>query len=796
MPNPMPLPVEQILPDLHLALDHNRPVVLQAPPGSGKTVLVAPSLLHANWLKGRKILLLEPRRLAARMAANYMARQRGEPVGTTIGYQVRLENRTSPTTRIDVLTEGILTQRLLQDPELNGIGCIIFDEYHERSIHTDMGMALVDDVRKALREDLRLVIMSATLDPQAIRTYLGPQTKTLTCQARRFPVDTIYLSRPSTLPLWKSTAEAILRALEQEHGSILAFLPGEGEIHHCEDYLRERIQDENTIIAPLYARLDRPLQDQAVRPAPANCRKIVLATSIAESSVTIEGIRIVIDSGKVRVPRLSPTTGMPRLETIPISHDRAEQRKGRAGRLEPGVCWRLWDKSTDAQLQDSALPEITQADLSFLVLQAADWYSADLHALRWPTPPPVRNWQMARTLLEELGALTPEGRLTAHGKALVRYPLHPRLGNLILRAEAFGWGNAACHLAAEIAEEPGLATQLKRRLEGRKPQDHSVPPGLLLALGYPDRIAKRREGDCFLLSDGSVGTAESGRVPPGEWVVVRELQDMGQKGLRIRSAEAFDLAWIERYFPHLETIREVTRWDRRKDGVQAVRQKRLGAIVVTETPLSNAGNLLEAQLEGLRLKGISNLDWSKGAMALRARMAFLQRICGDDGWPDLSDEALLHDAAEWLPVVAPKALKWEQLHQIDLSQVLLSFYLKGRRAELDRLAPSDFLLPSGARCRIHYEAEIPFAELRIQEAFGLQGTPRIAGGKVAVLLHLLSPARRPVQVTSDLKSFWDNGYALVRKELRGRYPKHYWPEDPYQAEPLRGNRVRPPTRNR
>lgn len=789
----MPLPVEAILPKLHSALEGNQPVVLQAPPGSGKTVLVAPSLIDSPWLKGRKILLLEPRRLATRMAANYMAQCRNESVGQTIGYQVRLERRISQKTKVEVITEGILTRKLLADPELKDVGCVIFDEFHERSIHTDVGLALIHDVRSAFRDDLRLVVMSATLDTETLTSHLGKDCCLINCDVPTFPVSTTYLAHPSKLPTWQSAAEAILRALEQESGSILVFLPGEGEIRRCEEYLLNRQLDPSILIAPLYAKLEKNQQEEAVRPAPIGYRKVVLATSIAESSVTIEGIRVVIDTGRVRVPRFSPTTGLPRLTTVPISLDRADQRRGRAGRLEPGICWRLWDKQTHAQLPAHAQPEILQTDLSTTVLQTACWGDAKLQSLNWLTPPPSQGWNVAVTLLRELDALTDELQLTEHGRKLLSYPLHPRLANLILRSEAYGWGESACHLAAELTGEPSLANHLIAHLTNRNSQRNPAPSALLLAIGFPDRIAKRREGNRFLMLNGSGAVTAHDELPLSDWLIIKTLQDTGQPDLLIRDAEPFNPEWMSDYFSHLLSTKETTYWDKKREAVQSVKRSCFGAIILNETPLTKGGDVLSAQLEGLRQKGISNLEWSKAALALRARLQFLHEQLMTDAWSNLSDEALLQDAAEWLPLIAPKALQWEQLRRIDLHQVLTAFYLKGRRAELDRLAPTDFPLPSGARCKIHYDGPQPHAELRIQEAFGLKQTPRLVDGKVPIVMHLLSPARRPVQVTTDLKSFWDQGYAITRKELRGRYPKHYWPEDPYQAEPLRGNRVRPPS---
>ncbi len=782
----MHLPVEKVLPQVAAALAENRPVVLQAPPGSGKTTLVAPSLLDAPWLANKKILLLEPRRMAARMAARYMAGQLGEAVGERVGFQVRLERMIGRNTRIEVLTEGLLTQRMMHDPELADVGLIIFDEFHERSLSGDTGFALANDIRMSLREDLRVVVMSATLETESIAAYLGQETAVITSEARQHPVSTVLLSRASTLPCWESAAQAVERALERETGSLLVFLPGEGEIRRTEELLRKNLRGRaDVLVCPLYAQLDRRLQDEAVEPEPNGLRKVVLATSIAESSITIQGIGVVIDTGWMRVPRFSPATGMGRLETLRITRDRADQRRGRAGRLAAGVCYRLWDEATDISLSASARPEILDADLAPLVLQCAAWGDSRITGLNWLTPPNAASWQQAVELLRELGALDSDGRITTRGRAMSRFPVHPRLANMIVEADDFGWGGRACELAAELAGDRELATRWKTQL--RQPRAAEVAPdGLLLAFGYPDRIARKRTAGGYQMAGG--GGAKFTEPKGSEWIVIGELQDTGLADSIIRMAEPFEERWLEDYFPHMFNERAITAWDKQKECVVAAERMCFGEIVLKERRIEN-GDLTAAQAEGIRSKGIAQLDWSRSARQLQERVCFLARVLSDQHWPDVSDGGLEETAERWLEMFAGGMTRWEQLRKIDLAAVINALLTREQQRELERLAPTHFKVPSGSNCVIHYDAADPYVAVRIQEVFGLMKTPRIADGRTALVLHLLSPAQRPVQITRDLESFWNTGYEMVRKDLRGRYPKHYWPEDPRQAEPTR--RVRP-----
>jgi ATP-dependent helicase HrpB len=828
-------PVDRVLPALAASLASNRTVVLQAPPGSGKTTRVAPFLLDAPWLAGRKILLLEPRRLAARAAAAYMARQRGGAVGGTIGYHIRLERRIGPQTRIEILTEGLLTRRLLDDPELADTGLILFDEFHERSLAADMGLALALDARRALRPDLRLAVMSATIRPGPVAAHLG-DADIHQADARCYPVETRLLGHVSAAPLPSRAAEAVCRALREEPGSILVFLPGEGEIRRTLERLREAELPPEVSLHPLYGALPPGEQDAAVAPAPPGRRKVVLATSIAETSLTIEGIRVVIDSGWMRVPRFSPRHGMTRLETLRVTRDRADQRRGRAGRLEPGVCYRLWDEAADRQISAEALPEILEADLAPTVLQAADWGSAAPDGLPWLTPPPDAGWRQAVGLLHELGALNapapdPAGSgrawpaITARGREMARHPVHPRLAHMILEAARERCARQACLVAAVLSEAPAESA-LRRETDVRVLLDRlgreggardrfalrvrelarqwgqaypardarELPAGRLLAWAYPDRIARRRDAaGRYLLRGGRgavLGTSEP--LAQTEWLVAAELQD-GAAEARIRLAAPLTVEEVEEAFGGEFEERTETYWDARAEAVQAVRRIGLGAITLREggQAAPDPAALRAALYEGIRQKGIDQLPWTKNARALQSRVAFLRQAMPELGWPDLSEEALAADLDAWLGPHVEGIMRWSRVQALDLMSILLAT-LDARgvpRRRLDELAPTHIRVPSGSSVPIRYEGDTPYLHVRIQEVFGMTQTPRVAAGRVPVVMSLLSPAQRPVQVTRDLESFWSTGYALVRKDLRGRYPKHYWPEDPCEATATR--RVRP-----
>ncbi len=811
------LPVRAVLPDIARALDANRPVVLQAPPGSGKTLLVAPSLLDAPWLEGRRIVLLEPRRLAARAAARYMARMLGETVGERVGYQVRLERKIGAATRIEILTEGLLVQRLLNDPGLADTALIICDEFHERSLAADLSLALTLDLRTVLRPDLRVLVMSATLDAQTIAQHLGDRALVVTADARVFPVETRYLSRPAgTAPIPHQAAQAVARALERDSGGILVFLPGEGEIRRAANLLRDMRLPSDVDIHPLFGALPRHAQDAAVEPAPPGRRKVVLATSIAESSLTIQDIRVVIDCGWMRVPRFSVRNGMSRLETLRITRDRADQRRGRAGRVAPGVCYRLWDEATDRQLAPQALPEILDADLAPLRLQCADWGCADREGLPWLTAPPDAAWRLASELLKELGALDDDGRLTPHGRELARLPVHPRLAHMIRRGAEAGCPRRACLMAAAIEEAAGEASlrhetdarRLLDRLDGDTDASEGrddwarrvhllanqwgrrypaldragVEAGRLLAWAYPDRVAQRRErpGQFRMVNGhGAVLDPEEG-IATAPWLAVAELQDAGSDG-RIRLAAPVPQETIEEDFADLIRSEDVVQWDRSAERVAAWRRRRLGALVLGEGFLSAAppARIQQALFDGIRIKGVANLGWTAESRNLQARILFIRRACPDDPWPDVSDAALMDRLPEWLDGWLDGCMRWEHMRKVDLCAPLRAT-LGNRVRQLDVLAPTHWPLPGGGRAPIRYDqGEQPVLAVRLQDLFGVTETPRLAGGRVAVVCHLLSPARRPIAVTADLASFWKQGYPLVRREYRGRYPKHAWPENPF-----------------
>jgi len=827
----MNFPVDTVLPALAASLAANRTVVLQAPPGSGKTTRVAPFLLDAPWLCGRKILMLEPRRLAARAAAAYMARQRGEAVGQTVGYHIRLDRQAGPQTRIEILTEGLLTQRLLNDPELSDTGLVIFDEFHERSLAADTGLALALDVRGALRPDLRLVVMSATLQTGPVAARLG-DADIHTADARLFPVETKLLNRLPAAPLPAVAADAVRRALAEEPGSVLVFLPGEGEIRRTLERLRDAPLPPGVSLHPLYGALPREEQDAAVAPPASGRRKVVLATSIAESSLTIEGIRVVVDTGWMRVPRFSPATGMSRLETLRITRDRADQRRGRAGRLGPGVCYRLWDDATDARLAAESLPEIYDADLAPTVLQCAEWGSAARDGLPWLTPPPDAAWRHATALLQELGALgtglahQAPPAITPRGRAMAKLPVHPRLAHMILEAAAAGCAQRACLLAAALTEA-AADSALRRETDARRLLDrlddsarddfsrrvrelarrwgHAYPSddrarlseGLLLAWAFPDRIARRRDAaGHFLLRSGRGATLDTAEhLAREEWLVAAELQD-ADTDAKIRLAAPLTREELDDAFGAEYENRATVSWDKRAESVQAVNRLCLGAIVVREggQAAPDPEALRAALFDGIRQKGVDQLPWTKSARALQGRVCFLRRALPEQTWPDLSDAALLADLDSWLAPFCDGVTRWAHVQNLDLTSILLSRLdaCGCSRRLLDELAPTHLPVPSGSNIQVRYDQDEPYLEVRIQEVFGLAQTPRIAGGRVPVVMHLLSPAQRPVQVTRDLESFWASGYAYVRKDLRGRYPKHYWPEDPREAVATR--RVRPSIR--
>ena len=792
-------PVEEVIPGIAESLARNRTVVLRAPPGSGKTTCVPPALLNAPFLLGKKILMLEPRRLAARSCAAYIASRLGEPLGETVGFQVRLERKISARTRLEIVTEGLLAQRLVSDPELSDVGLIIFDEFHERSLQCDLGFAMALDVRRALRDDLRLLVMSATLDVESIAAHLG-DADIHTAEARMYPVETKYLQIESSAPISAQMAGAVKRALAEPGGDILCFLPGEGEIRRCEEELRtDGVDRLGGVVMPLYGALPKEEQDAVLRPLSAGngTRKVVLATSIAETSLTIEGVTTVIDSGLMRVSRFSASSGMNRLETLRLTRDRAEQRRGRAGRVCAGLCLRLWTEAQDRLLLPAMKAEIMDADLAPTVLTAATWGTTAIDGLPWLTPPPAANWENAKSLLRMLGALDAENRITDRGRRMARLAAHPRLANMMLHDRAAAYWAAILEEGTKVREtDISRLRPTPRMLElarrwgyerGTRPPDPEV-----LAFAFPDRIARNRGNGTFQMSCGRGAFLERTEVlATSPYLVLCDLDDRGGDA-KIRLAAVITEDAIEEMFADQIADGTVTEWDRRTESVRAVRQRRLGRMVLAEGGQSkpDEADVQTALFAGIRQKGVANLPcWTPGIRQLQARINFLHRVLGD--WPDVSDKALEDRLEDWFAGSTTGMSRWTHLERLDLAAVLdfaLSESSHDRR-ELDRLAPVKMEVPSGSMMTIHYEEAEPFVAVRLQECFGLQETPKVAGGRVPIVMHLLSPAQRPVQVTKDLAGFWKTSYALVRKDMRGRYPKHFWPEDPSTAPATR--RVRP-----
>ncbi len=811
------LPVDAVLPALAAALAGTPRAVLVAPPGAGKTTRVPLALLGAPWLDGRRILMLEPRRIAARAAAGQMARLLGEPVGATVGYRTRFDSRIGPATRIEIVTEGILTRMVQDDPELADVGAVVFDEFHERSLAGDLGLALVLDVAGALRPDLRLLVMSATLDAARVADLLDG-APVIESAGRSFPVETVWrppaAGRQGAAPrIEDSVARAVREALAAEEGSLLVFLPGGREIREVAARLGGL--GPAVEILPLHGDLPPAAQDAAIRPAPAGKRKVVLSTNVAETSVTIDGVRVVIDSGLARAPRFDPRTGMSRLETVRISRAEADQRRGRAGRTAPGVCWRLWAREAEGAMPLFATPEILATDLAPLALELAVW-GADPATLRWLDPPPPAAHAEALSLLRALGAVDADGRATAHGRRLARLPAHPRLAHMLVEAERFGRGGLAAALAALLdGRRPAEAggTDLRRAVEvlradpalaatrrvaeelhrragrtGRLEKEAIAAgeAGAVLALAYPDRVAQRRPGGngAYRLSSGRGAV-----LPPGDpladepFLVVADIDDRGRDG-RIRAAAPIEGAKIETLFAdRIETVERVA-WDDAAGGVVARRERRFGALLLEEGPIErpDPGVVAAAVIDGLRAVGLGPV-WSEAAEALRARVVFARRLEGE-AWPDWSDAALLASLPDWLGAALSGVRRRADLAAVDAARALAAALGRERMRALDLLAPAAVTVPSGRQHSIDYsDPAAPVLPVRLQEMFGAASAPRIGGGRVPLTLHLLSPAGRPLQVTRDLGAFWSGSYAAVRREMRGRYPKHPWPENPLEAPP-------------
>ncbi|MBB3302184.1 ATP-dependent helicase HrpB [Rhizobium sp. BK077] len=803
------LPVSHILPAVGTALAERRRAVLSAPPGAGKTTLVPLYLLDQAWRGDGKIILLEPRRLAARAAASRMASLIGEQVGGTVGYRMRLDNLISAATRIEVVTEGVFARMILDDPELTGVSTVIFDEFHERSLDADFGLALALDVQSALREDLRILVMSATLDVERVAALLDhpPVIESL---GRSFPIDIRYQDRPGGERVEDAVTRAILDAHANEAGSILAFLPGQAEITRTVERLQGRFGAE-TLIAPLYGNLSQKEQDAAIRPASQGTRKIVLATSIAETSITIDGVRIVIDSGLQRLPVFEASTGITRLETVRVSRASADQRAGRAGRTEPGIAVRLWHQGQTAALPAFTPPQILSSDLSGLVLDLAHWGVQDPASLAFVDQPPETTLREARVLLGQLGALDKDGALTARGKVMRDLALPPRLAAMVVSAGEAGYARDAAMIAVLLTEqglggtsvdieerlrrfkaERGERAEASRRLAGRLASGldsgAATAPALagqLLLHAFPDRIALQRGGrGRFVMANGrGAELPETERLAGSQMLVIADLTGRAAQA-RVLAAAEVTRGDIEAELPGEIKSGDQIFFDRQSRQIRARRATRLGAIIFDETPLPRPSGaaVTQALVDGVRELGLDQLAFSKEAIQLRERIGFLHRTIGEP-WPDVSDDALLSRLDDWFAPFQMEARGLSEISAAGLSNGLMSLVPHELQRDLSRLAPTHFEAPTGQRHPIQYEGEEPVLTIRVQELFGLKQHPAIAGGRLPLLLELTSPAHRPIQTTRDLPGFWAGSWKDVRADMRGRYPRHPWPERPEDALP-------------
>jgi len=845
------LPIDTALPALREALAQNPSAVLQAPPGAGKSTVVPLALLRESWVAGQRIIMLEPRRLAARAVAQRMAQTLGESVGRTVGYRMRMDTRVSGDTRIEVVTEGVLTRMLQHDPALEGVAAIIFDEFHERSLQADLGLALVLDARENLTPDLKILVMSATLDVEAVARLLG-DAPIVASEGRVFPVESRFAGKGAPLLPGPGTgpggpvespervvAQLVGRALREETGDVLVFLPGAREIRRVQSLIEGA--GDNVRVLPLFGELAPEDQDAALTPASPGIRKVVLATNIAETSLTIRGVRVVIDSGLVRRSMFDPATGMSRLETQRISRASADQRQGRAGRTEPGVCYRAWSEGAHRSLAPFTAPEIVEADLIPLALELASWGTVDPTTLRWLDPPPAPMLASARDVLERLGALDSEGRITPHGREMSSIGVHPRFAHMLLRARAIGRLPLAADVAALLSERDLLrgvggardadmrtrieimrgegsptgidrfglqrarrtARELLRQLEtskatssGRGPAYGAEDIGVVLAFAYPDRIARRRpagEGRYTLANGRGAYFPEPQGLAKQEIIVAVDLDDR-DRDARILLAAPLARSDIDEHFPERLRRRESVEWNSREQAVIARRTFELDSILLEEKPLPEipAEAARAAMFTGIRELGVEALPWSSEARALQARIEFARKLDGESSvWPAASDADLTVTLEAWLAPWLDNITRKEHIARIPLIDVLRSLLTWEQQRELDVVAPTHLQVPSGSQIRIDYlDQSAPAISVRLQEVFGLDTTPRIGRGRVPVTFKLLSPAQRPVQVTRDLASFWRGSYADVRKDMRGRYPKHYWPENPLEAQPTRGVRRR------
>lgn len=820
-------PIDHCLPSLLDTLSHHSVVLLQAPPGAGKTTRVPAALLDTDWRGDNRILVLEPRRMAARSAARFMARQRSERVGDTIGYRTREDTCVSAATRIEVVTEGVLTRIIQRNPALEGYAAVLFDEYHERSLQADLGLALCREVQQALRADLRIIVMSATLDTAPLARLLD-DAPVITSEGRQHPVEVHHSAPPGDRSVVDWTALVVERLIRHESGSMLVFLPGLAEIRRVEAHLNRRLPPD-VALQPLHGNLSAAAQDIAIAPPPNGTRKVVLATAIAETSLTIDGVRIVVDAGLQRQPRFDPNTGMSRLVTQRVSRAAADQRCGRAGRTQPGVCYRLWAAEEHPRLASHTSPEILDADLAPVVLELAHWGTRDPADLDWLDAPPDAHWNQAQDLLTALGALDTQGRITPHGKRMWDMALHPRLAHMVLVGRDLGLGRLAVELAVLLNERDLLAgtdrgADMDARLQALRgglalPPDRrnrlqalrdqvsklargddvtAVIParasGRLLALAFPDRIGRRREGPepRYLLSQG-----RGARIDPRDalsassWLVAADLDGKGSEA-RIRLAAAVDVGDVLADAPHLLTSHEEQRWDEQRGTMVAQRETRLGSLVMHTTvePVTDPEERQRGLLDAIRRRGIDALPWAPMDRQWRARVRRLHALWPNQ-WPAVDDESLMQTLDDWLGPYLGGLTTWSDLGKLTLREALAALVDPSAIGRIEALAPSHLVVPAGNRVPLDYLPENgPVLAVKLQALFGWADTPRIADGHIPVVCHLLSPARRPLAITNDLRSFWRDGYHQVRKEMRGRYPKHPWPDDPLAAAPTMATRKR------
>ena len=836
------LPVETILETLQAALKKGGCAVLQAPPGAGKTTRVPLALLTEPWMANKRLLMLEPRRLAARAAAARLAANLGQTVGETVGYRMRLEQCVGPRTRIEVLTEGVLTRMVQTDPSLDGVGLVIFDECHERNLTADLALALCLDVQGVLNESLRLLAMSATLDSQPLAQLMG-RAPVITCEGKEFPVTTHYVGRGNGPSPIKHVAETVRTAVKRYDGSILVFLPGAPEIKNVQKLLDHSDLDPGCRVVPLYGHLTREQQQRAIDPPPAGQRKIVLTTPIAETSLTIEGIGVVVDSGYRRAPCFDVASGMTRLVTLPVSRASADQRSGRAGRLGPGICLRLWDQNTHLLLAAHNRPEILETDLTPLALELAVWGVSDPEQLKWLDPPPKAAFKKAQQLLVDLGALSVKdeetadgpcgGAVTAHGRQMAELAMHPRLAHMVLKARDAGLEGLACRVAAILSErdfirfapgthdadlrlrldvletvqvgrrwaEPAVqidytacrrirqtAEMFEKRFGIRRREDGETRVGKILAWAYPERIARRRpgtQGRYLMVNGGGAYFNFPEPLSAEEYLVVAAL-DGNRREARIFLAAGYDETDLNIQYGHRVEETARVEWDLRTQAVKAETVCKLGALTLAADPFVQAPpqRVLKAMVEGIRRHGLDCLPWTKALRAWQTRVLFLRRLnSGQTSWPDVSDSMLSETLEKWLTPYLQGFTRLKQLKGVELKNALHTHLNWHQHRLLEELAPTHYMVPSGARVPIDYSHDPPVLAVRIQQLFGTGATPNIGGGRQPLVLHLLSPAGRPMQITQDLAGFWADSYHEVKKSLKARYPKHHWPDDPLHASP-------------